>query len=163
MKKIIITTLAILVSQMGFAQVSLDGNKLLKDGQSYKFKEYEQVFNNAEAKVYFKKARTNKTVGDIISFTGGFGLGLGLAGVLFTPQYSTEKISGQKFKNDKGGYWTMLGIGAGLVGVSIPFYVGYGKNASKAVAIENGTEPVSFKPYFKVESNGSNIALSYNF
>lgn len=163
MKKIIITTLAILVSQMGFAQVSLNGNQLLKDGQSYRLKQYEQVFSNTDAKAYFKQARANKTAGDIISFTGGFGLGFGLAGVLFTPQYSTEKISGQKFKNDKGGYWTMLGIGAGLIGVSIPFYVGYGKNASKAVAIENGTEPVSFKPYFKVESNGSNIALSYNF
>ncbi|MDO4224313.1 MAG: hypothetical protein Q4C75_00270 [Bergeyella zoohelcum] len=142
MKKLIITAAVILVSQMGFSQVSFDGNKLQKDGQTFKPREYEQVFSNAEAKAYFKKARTNKTIGEIIAFTGGFGIGLGLGYVIFIPKSDTYRGAfGETIttKNNKGYYWTIVGIGAGITLVSIPFYIGFVKNSSKAIAIENST------------------------
>jgi hypothetical protein len=48
------------------------------------------------------------------------------------------------------------------VGVGIPFALAANKNAKKAISIENG-EPTAFQPYFKLESAGNGLALSYNF
>ena len=66
-----------------------------------------------------------------------------------------------KIEKPKGS-WTIIGIGAGLIGIGIPFAIAADKNAKKAIAIENG-EPTAFQPYFKLESAGNGLALSYNF
>ncbi len=64
--------------QSAFSQVTIEKNKLVKDGVKYKFSKYEDVFQNAEAKEYFKKARANKTASDICAYSGGFSLGFGI-------------------------------------------------------------------------------------
>jgi len=152
----------ILFTQIAFGQVSVKKNKLVKDGQTYKMSQYENVFSNAEALETFKKSRTNNTVGSIFAYTGGFGIGLGLGGILFSPKEYQHSLSGNMIKNDKSGYWAIVGIGAGLVGIGIPFAIASKKNMDKALQIENG-ESTAFQPYFKLESAGNGLALSYNF
>lgn len=56
----------------------------------------------------------------------------------------------------------MLGIGAGLVGIGIPFAISAEKNAKRALALENGESNV-FKPHFKIENSENGIAFSYHF
>ncbi|PZU86968.1 MAG: hypothetical protein DI529_08025 [Chryseobacterium sp.] len=164
MKKSILFLILIL-SQMSFAQVSYEKTKLVKDGQKYNLSKYRQVFTNPQAIDYIKKGRTNKTFADIFAFSGGFGIGFGLVGALISPNektFSTPYGAGT-VKYDKSGYWTVFGVGAGLALISIPFHLGAEKNIKKAVEVENGGSDVAFQPYFKIESAGNGIAMSYNF
>ncbi|MBW8358650.1 MAG: hypothetical protein K0M63_02470 [Weeksellaceae bacterium] len=162
MKKILMFT--VLCSfQMSFSQVTMENNKLVRDGQKYKISQYKEVFKNPEAAAYFQKARTNSTVGNIFAGIGGGAMGFGLARALsgnkttvITP-YGTQTV-----KQDVSGAWAAVGIGAGIVGVGIPFALAANKNAKKAMAVENG-EATAFQPYFKLESAGNGLALSYNF
>lgn len=162
MKKILLLSVALL-SQMNFAQISLEKNKLVKDGTKYKMSDYRSVFKNQEALNYFQKSRTNNTLGTIFGAAGGAFMGFGLAKALsggetkVTTNYGTQTI-----KQDKGSAWALVGIGAGLVGIGIPFALAAKKNADKAIATENG-EATAFQPYFKVESACNGIAMSYNF
>lgn len=163
MKKILLFTVLCLF-QISFSQVSLDKNKLVKEGVKYKFSQYEEVLHNIEARDYFKKARANKTVGEAFTYLGGFGLGFGLAQAL---QSEDKKINvngtTQTVKVEKAkGAWTIVGIGAGLVGIGIPFALAANKHAKRAMALENG-EANAFQPHFKLESAGAGVALSYNF
>lgn len=148
---------------IAFSQVSMSGNKLVKDGQTYRLSEYKEVFKNQEAINYFAKARTNNTVANVFAALGGGFMGFGLARALSGGK--TEiLVNGQvqTVKQDKSGAWTAVGIGAGLVGIGIPFVLAAKKNADKAISIENGGT-TAFQPYFKLESTGTGIVLSYNF
>ena len=163
MKKFLL--LGLLISfQIVFCQVSMEKNKLVKDGVKYKFSKYEEVFQNSEAKDYFKKARSNKTASEIFAYTGGFGLGFGLSAVLFGPKNQVYGSYGSQYevKADKSVAWLVTGIGAGLIGIGIPFAIAADKNAKKAIELENG-ESIAFQPYFKLESAGNGLAFSYNF
>ena len=160
----ILLLVALICFQSIFSQVSLDKNKLVKDGVKYKFSKYEEVFENQEALASFKKARTNNTVGSVFAFAGGFTAGFGIAQVL---QGKDKKVivNGQsqtvKVEKAKGG-GALIGIGVGLIGIGIPFAIAAKKNTDKAIALENG-ESTAFQPYFKLESAGNGMALSYNF
>lgn len=162
MKKILLFCLA-LSFQSAFSQVSMSGNKLMKDGHTYKISKYNEVFKNTEALSYFKKARTNNTVGTIFAGVGGGVLGVGIARALSGGQ-TTVTINGQPqvIKQDNSAAWTAVGIGAGIVGIGIPFALAAKKNADKAIQLENG-ESTAFQPYIKVETAGNGLALSYNF
>lgn len=155
---------AIMIAQSAFSQVTMSGNKLVKDGQTYKMSQYQDVFKNPEAVSYLKKARTNSTVGSIFAYTGGFSLGFGLSAVLFGPKKQVYGSYGSQYetKADKSVAWLVTGIGAGLIGIGIPFAVASNKNAQKALQLENG-ESTAFQPHFKLETAGNGMALSYNF
>ncbi|GGG44767.1 hypothetical protein [Epilithonimonas arachidiradicis] len=157
-----ILILTVILSQLSFGQVSYQKNKLIKDGVKYKFSKYEDVFTKPDARDYFKKARTNKTVGEIFAYTGGFTLGFGI-GRLLAGGNKTAYVNGvkQTWKAESKG-WGLVAAGAGLIGIGIPFALAADKNAKKAVAIENG-ESTAFRPYFKIESAGNGVAMSYNF
>lgn len=161
MKKILF--LGLMMSfQAVFSQVSMEKNKLVKDGVQYKFSKYEDVFQNAEARTHFQKARTNKTVGEIFAYTGGFGLGFGIARLLSGGEKTVYVNGAPHTTKMKGEGWGFVAAGAGLIGVGIPFALAADKNARKAIALENG-ESTTFQPYFKVETAGNGLALSYNF
>lgn len=160
MKRIVLICTA-LMCQTAFGQVSMNGNKLVKDGQVYKMSQYKQVFSNPEAQNHFAKARTNNTVGSVFAYTGGFLIGFGLVPALKGKKQ--EVRNGVVYENQPGKAWTVVGIGAGLAAVSIPFASGAKKNANKALQIENGGTATAFQPYFKIENAGNGIALSYNF
>jgi len=154
---------AVLFSQLHFSQVSLDKNKLVKEGVSYKLSDYKSVLVNPEAQQYFKKSRTNNTVGSIFGGVGGAFMGFGIARALSGGETKVMiNNSVQTVKQDKGGAWALVGIGAGIVGIGIPFAVAAHKNAKKAIAIENG-ETTAFTPYFRLETAGNGFAFSYNF
>lgn len=163
MNKTILFT-ALICFQSAFSQVSLEKNRLVKDGVKYKFSKYEEVFQNKEALEHFKKARTNNTVGSVFAFAGGFTAGFGIAQVL-QGKNKQVIINGQsqtvKVEKAKGG-GALIGIGVGLIGIGIPFAIASKKNTDKAIALENG-ESTAFQPYFKLESAGNGMALSYNF
>lgn len=159
MNKFLLLALA-MCFQQAFGQVSISSNRLIKDGQEYRFSKYRDVFSNPEARTAFSKARTNSTVGQIFAYTGGFAIGFGLIPAL--QGNKTETRNGMTYKRDASAAWTVVGIGAGLVAIGIPFAVASGKNAEKALKLENG-ESTAFKPYFKLETAGNGMALSYNF
>lgn len=152
--------MALLVAQTAFAQVSISGNRLTKDGQEYKFSKYREVFSNPEAREAFGKARTNSTVGQIFAYTGGFAIGVGIIPALSGKKQ--EVRNGVVYENQPSRGWAVVGIGAGLVAIGIPFAIASGKNSEKALKLENG-ETTAFQPYFKLETAGNGMALSYNF
>ena len=163
MKKVLLLGL-VFCFQSIFSQVALSGNKLVKDGQSYKFSEYQKVFSNPVANDYFKKGRSNKTAGDVISSIGGFGMGLSLGLIVSAPKDQTinTPYGSTTVKTDNSARWTLLGVSAGVALVSIPFYLGAKKNFDKAIQTENEGS-TAFQPYFKLQGAGNGLALSYNF
>ena len=70
MKKLLLF-ICVLILQMNFSQVTFEGNKLIKDGQTYKLKEYKEVFTTPEAQNYFAKAKTNAKVSEVFTLIGG--------------------------------------------------------------------------------------------
>lgn len=161
----ILLLVAMICFQSIFSQVSMSETKLLKEGNAYKFSKYKEVFSNQEAISTFKQGRTNKTIADVLAFTGGFGMGFSLVSIFTSPkERKMQDIFGTShtYKVDNSARWTVFGVSAGLAVLSIPLYVSFSKNSKKAIAIENG-ETTAFQPYFKLESAGNGMALSYNF
>ena len=164
MQKILLLSLLVCFQSV-FSQVSMEKNKLTKEGQVYKMSQYKEVFKNQEAINSFKHARTNKTLANIFAFTGGFGIGFSITQIIATPNEVTRQSPyGGTFtsKNNKSGLWTVLAIGSGLAVVSVPIFIASKKSAQKAMKLENG-EPKAFQPYLKVETAGNGLALSYHF
>lgn len=143
MKKILLFS-SLISFHAVFSQVTMSGNKLLKNGQTYKMSQYQDVFKNPEAASYFKKARTNSTVGSIFAYTGGFSLGFGLSAVLFGPKKQVYGSYGSQYevKADKSVAWLVTGIGAGLIGIGIPFALAADKNAKKAMKLKTEDLPL---------------------
>ncbi|GEM_PF-527225 len=155
--------IGVFLAQFVFGQVSLEKNKLVKEGQTYKMSQYQNVFQNQEALDFAKKSRTNNTVASIFAVTGGFGLGYGLT-TLISGKKNTIYANGTSYtKKAKKGGGAFLAVGVGLIGIGIPFAIASKKNMDKALQIENGESSVAFQPYFKLESAGNGLALSYNF
>ncbi len=146
--------------QFSFSQVSLSNGKLNKDGLDYKFSEYKQVFQNQEALNYYTKYKTNKTVSMIFGGVGGACMGFGLARALSGGDKTFVDSYGVTHKTKTKG-WGLVGVGAGLVGIGIPFSLSAKKNLNKAIDIENGIKTPS--AYFKIETSVNSIVLSYNF
>jgi hypothetical protein len=76
---------------------------------------------NPEAYKEMKIAKSNYGVGNVFGFAGGLMVGWTLG---------TAMGGGQP-------NWTVAGVGAGLIGVSIPFSVAYTRHAKNAVRIYN--------------------------
>ena len=159
MKKLIFL-FTIFIFNFSFSQVTISGNKLIKDGKSYRFSKYQEVLTNSEAQVLFKRSRTNRTISNVFAGFGGGFMGFGLARALSGGD-KTVIINGQTVTQKSKG-WELVGIGAGLVGIGIPFALAAKKNTQKALELENGTG-TAFQPYFKIETAGTGLALSYNF
>ena len=108
--------------------------------------------SNQQAYELMKKARSNYTVECITSFAGGYLIGWPIGTAIFS---------------DRDPNWTLAGVGAGLVAISVPFSLGVNKNARQAVELYNSslssTSFYDFKPVFKVIANENGIGLSMNF
>ncbi|MBU4538923.1 MAG: hypothetical protein L6264_03610 [Weeksellaceae bacterium] len=159
MKKILLLS-ALIGFQSIFSQVTMSGNKLEKDGQTYKMSKYSEVLSNPDAQKAFQKARTNNTVGQIFAYAGGFAIGAGIIPALSGKKQ--EVRNGMVYENQPSRGWAVVGVGAALVGIGIPFAIAANKNAKQALEIENGAS-TAFQPYFKLQTAGNGMALSYNF
>lgn len=115
-------------------------------------------------KPILKKPEQTTLLVNILGFTGGFATGFGLTHILINSGKKKVNTPYGSFevKNDNSVAWLVTGIGAGLVGIGIPFSLAANKNADKALKIENGNS-TAFQPYFKLESGATGLALSYNF
>lgn len=155
--------ISVFMLNLSFSQVSMQGDKLVKDGETYKMRDYKEVFQNPEAREYFAKAKSNSTVSQAFALIGGAAIGVGVTRAIMGPGKSYDSNGNVVAKNERAKYtWGLAGIGLGVVGIGIPFALAASKNAKKAIEIENG-ETASFQPYFKLETAGSGLALSYNF
>ena len=133
--------------------------------KTYKWSEYAQVFKKPEALELIKKARTNNTVGQIFAGIGGGIMGFGLARAISGGSKKSVSIPGygtSTVKGETGSSWIIAGVGLGVALVGVPFVKAATKNTKKAISIENG-ESTAFQPYFKFETTGNGLALSYNF
>jgi hypothetical protein len=98
--------------------------------------------SNEEAHELMRSARATKGVSDVIGFAGGFMVGWTLGDILFGREPN----------------WTIAGVGAGLLVVSIPITSSYSKQAEHAVATYNrGLRTTSF---YKVHER--NLLLTGN-
>lgn len=108
------------------------------------------VKNNPEAAALMDKAKTNNTIGTIFGFIGG-----GLIGWQFG-----SAIGGGEPN------WAAAGVGAGLIGISIPFNAGYNKNSQRAVELYNAGLNASSnnqQPELKLGFSGSGLGLKLKF
>ena len=107
--------------------------------------------SNSEALNFMKKAKSNNV---LVSILGGAG------GALIGWPIGTAIGGGDA-------NWTLAGIGASLVVISIPISSNVNKNAKKAVELYNSTLKSTvyndFKPEFNIIANGNGIGLLINF
>ncbi len=114
----------------------LGGYKFSQDGRLLNMKNLERIVSsNKESMYYIPAAKTNKTIANILGLAGGFLVGFDLANLL----------SGKE-TNGVG-----TGIGALLVGVSIPFSSAAGKNAKEAVDLYNESLESTTSDHSKTE------------
>src|SRR5690606_22566875 len=133
-------------------------NFFIKDGEGYKLNQYKEIFTNQEAIDRIKKARTNKTFAEIITYTGSFGIGFGI-GMALSKQ---EDGYGNKVTSNRNTGWTIAGIGAGVALTSIPLWMGYSKNIKKAIDVENGESEIQTSQ-LRLNVNGDGFGLAYQF
>lgn len=105
--------------------------------------------SNPEAYKEMKIAKTNYDVGTVFGFAGGFLVGWPVG----------TAIAGGKPN------WTLAGIGAGLIVVSIPFSSAYTKHAKNAVNIyNNGIRQTGMKNFdlkLGLASNGIGLKITF--
>lgn len=148
-------------ASLSFAQVTADKRRLIKDGKTYRFKEYKQVFQNTEARRYFAQARTSSTIGVVLGTLGGAFVGAGLVQVIVQGSEKPHYFNGTQVETKPN--WAPVWIGVGLIGVGFAATWSANKKAKKALNIENEGVGTAFQPHFKMEVGGNGIALSYNF
>ncbi len=161
MKKIfLIVTVLTLCMTFSYGQTASDSILMKKVFGGYQFIQGEQKLtikklgealqSNQLAYEQFKSAKSNYTLATVIGTAGGFMVGWPLG---------TAIAGGEP-------NWTLAGIGAGLIVVSIPISSGFNKKAKQAVDLYNvGLYGTSFwertESRFTVTSNG--IGLTLNF
>lgn len=164
MKKLL--TMTLFLPMLGFAQVeevptgkielgTKNKNFFIKDGEGFNLNQYKEVFSNEEAIYRVERAKTNKNIASVLTYSGSVILGLGVGVTI----YSKSK-DGNVYGYILG--FTSVGFGTGLLLSSIPLWMGYSKNIKKAVDIENGTSETAVSE-LKLNVNGDGIGLAYQF
>ncbi len=127
------------------------GHQFLQNGKSLKFSEMESMMkSNTEAYQLIKSAKTNNGMAMVLGGVGGALIGWPLG---------TAMGGGEP-------NWTLAGIGAGLVVVSIPISSKANKKALKAVAIYNANLNATssyFKPEFNLSLSSTGVGLVMSF
>ncbi len=144
-------------NQLSKISLSENGNFFIYDNQAYGLKHYNIIFKNEEAKSILANARANKSIGNVLGFTGGFLMGFGF--IMGISGSNDPNIDQDSYKNAG---WSVFGVGAGVALLSLPFSLSVKSKLRKAVDIENG-QKTAFNPYFKFQTTGNGIALSYHF
>ena len=161
MRKIaIIITLLTVAYSFTYGQVSTDSITMKKVTGGYQFYQGDKILNmsqlvntmklNEEAYKQIKSAQSTYTLVSIIGGVGGFMIGWPIG---------TALAGGEP-------NWTMAGIGAGLVVVSIPISQGFNKKAKQAVDTFNGglkTSSIWDKSELKLSMTGNGIGLTFRF
>ena len=156
MKKIILTI--VIMAGLGAAsaqQINVEktfgGYKFTQDGKNLKLSQIVDIVkNNEEAYQLAKSAKSNYTIAQIIGGAGGFMIGWPIGAAV-----------GGGDPN-----WTMAGIGAGLVAISIPFNSGANKKMKKAIEHYNSnlqnTSSI-IKPQYRFVANTKGVGIAIVF
>ncbi len=149
---IIIASITISNAQKISIEKTFGGLKFTQNGKNLTMNELVSVMkSNPDSYKLIKSAKSNNLLAQVIGGVGG-----GLIG------YPIGTVVGGGKPN-----WTLAGIGAGLVGISITIYSNVKKKAKKAVEIYNSnlnsTTSTNFNPNFKILANSNGIGLSMNF
>jgi len=161
MRKIaIILTLLVVSMSFTFGQTASDSISMKKVFGGYQFYQGEQRLNvnqlvntmkpNNQAYQQIKSAQSTYTLATIIGGVGGFMVGWPIGTALGGGEPN----------------WTMAGIGAGLIVVSIPISQSFNKKAKQAVETYNsGLQTNSFwdKNELKLSLTGNGLGLTLNF
>jgi len=156
---IILTLLAVSMS-FTFGQTASDSISMKKVFGGYQFYQGEKRLNmnqlvsmmkpNNQAYQQIKSAQSTYTLSTIIGGVGGFMVGWPIGTALGGGEPN----------------WTMAGIGAGLIVVSIPISQSFNKKAKQAVETYNsGLQTNSFwdKNELKLSLTGNGLGLTLNF
>src|SRR5690606_72479 len=127
----------------------------IKDGQGYKLNQYKQAFTNQEAIDHIKRARTNKSIASILTYSGGAILGLGV-GVYVITKSTEGNFLGYILSG------STIALGTGIMLSSIPLWMGYSKNIRKGIEVENGANENSVSQ-LKLNVNGNGVGVAYQF
>lgn len=157
MKNILLSFALLVFSLISNAQeiemkLSLTGYKFTKNEEHLTWKELlNTTESNVEAYNFIKKAKTNNTVSSVISFAGGFLIGIPI---------------GQSIGKDDPN-WNLAYVGGGLAVVSLPFALRALSSAKNGVVTYNeslkSTYHNQFKPEFKITTSGNGLGLRMNF
>lgn len=77
-------------SQLSKISLSENGNFFIYDNQAYGLKHYNIIFKNEEAKSILANARANKSIGNVLGFTGGFLMGCQVLKKVYTFYINTK-------------------------------------------------------------------------
>ncbi|MDG1145265.1 MAG: hypothetical protein P8N54_02130 [Flavobacteriales bacterium] len=128
------------------------GYKYTQNGTQMQMKDLVKIMeSNKQSYDFIKKAQSNNTMALFFGCAGGYLVGWPIG---------TAMGGGEP-------NWTLAGIGAGLIAISIPFSSGANKNTKQAMELYNSslnlTSFYEFKPEFKFLANANGIGLSMNF
>lgn len=129
------------------------GYRFSKDGKSLTLNQLSNALeSNPEAYQEIQAAKSSYTAAIVISYAGGFLVGWPIGTALGGGEPN----------------WTLAGIGAGLIAVSIPISQGFNKRAKQAVDTFNGgqlpTDSMEKKPgKLNVSLNGNGAGLIFRF
>jgi len=129
---------------------SLFGPVFSQKGQPLKMRDLKRVTqDNPEAYRFMEQASTNNDFSNIFGFIGGALVGWPLG----------TAIGG----GDPN--WTLAAAGAGLIAISIPFAVGYKRNAIEGARIynENRGLPESSAVQLSIRAGANGLGLALNF
>lgn len=156
--KILLIIIFLGIGLVAKAQTPSDSIYIYKNFFGYKFYQTDARLNfnqlpyimedHQEAFELIKKASSKNTIAAIISGTGGFLLGW---------QLVTAVVGGEP-------NWTMAGIGAGLIVISIPINVKSNRQSVQAVELYNSKLVVRrYKPklYFTSTNYGAGVKLKF--
>jgi hypothetical protein len=126
--------------------VVMDGERLVKP------KQIGPVLlrkNNKDVEMYYRKYKTNRDVAGVFGFIGGALVGYPLGGAIANQPLNTG----------------MLGVGLGVVAVSLLFQNGSNQNLKQAINHFNGdtSKNMSLSPGIYQDQWGTGIALRVSF
>lgn len=159
-KTALLVTFLVISTTLAFGQTATEPILVKRTFGGYQYHQGEKTLNvnqlastmkpNEEAFRQIQSAKSAYTMAMISSYAGGFLVGWPLG----------TAIGGGEPN------WTMAAIGAGLIGVAIPFSQRYNKKAKLAVDIYNGALPVSSlqeEIEWKLSMTANGIGLSLRF
>ena len=129
---------------------SLFGPVFSQKGQPLKVKDLKRITADyPEAYQYMEKASTNNDLSNVFGFIGGALVGwpLGTAAGGGDPN------------------WTLAAFGGGLIAISIPFSIGFKKNAIKGAELYNEKRAASSQKQvsYQLTASSAGIGISFSF
>lgn len=158
MKKIILIIIAIFCySQYSLGQeidmkIGLLGYKFTQSDEKLSWKELlNKTQNSSKSYELIKKAKSQNTFANIVSFSGGVLIGIPIG----------ISLSGDEPN------WTLAYIGGGIALLALPISFSALKNVSSGIDVYNESlkslSKSSFHPEFEIVLNGNGIGLSMTF